>query len=450
MTRVQNFGDKTTQPTRQKMSYGEAQSLRKKSLSSLLTDQLLQEGSTVGGSIKSALSDKTRATMTGIKQKFDPLNIVKFMTGGSTLASTMFGRLTGRSEEDMRFFAGKGKASQVGDKATKVGKVEVGDEGLIKVLSQIYSLLKTSQENEVLKRELEGNKSEEKQSENERRHKELLKALGAVSTGGGNITVVKEDSGGGILEFLASTVEKWFGMKISDIGQMVTKVTAMASFLAPVLAGSLTIFAPGFIAEFLRRSMSDDATKSDPIENKDYTLSKPISQMSWTEKLGGAIGAKKQSIDDTIERGMELMADGRGKPLFTPKEAEDIKKFYEITVPQQLIKTAEPVSSTEGTSAPATTPAAQPTSTQAPSATPSAIATPVASTPASAKVTAAINENNTLQITEKTTSTSSTDLQKQNIVNVDMAKKVYRGPMPSVRNAEMTFQRMIYDSTRVT
>lgn len=430
------------------MSYSQARDIRKKSLASLLTNELMKEDTTIGGSIKSALSDKSKATMKGIKQTFDPMNIVKFMTGGSTLASTMFGKMTGRSEEDMRYFAGKDKATPVGGKATKVGAVEgAGDEGLIATLSQIYSLLKTSHENEVTKRELENNKAEEKQSENERRHKELLKALGAVSTGGGTVTVVKENEGGGILDFLTSIVEKWFGIKVTDLAETFTKISGVITFLAPVLAGGLTIFAPAFIAEFLRRSLSADATKGDPIEKGDYTLSKPISQMETMEKLGGAIGAKKQSIEETIERGMELINDGRGKPIFTQKDAEDIKKFYEIDVPKQLIKMAEPVKSTPASPAPAPSTASAPATAPASTSTPQA--SPATSTPPSAKVTSVINENNNLQLAEKTTSTSSTDVQKQKTVNVELSQQAYRGPMPSVRNAEMTFQRMIYDSTRV-
>ena len=129
---------------------------------------------------------------------------------------------------------------------------------------------------------------------------------------------------------------------------------------------------------------------------------------------------------------------------FSQSDAEILKKKLSVYVPKNQIQetSGTPTSTPVPASKPETAPAAM-TETVTPQAS------PATSTPPSAKVTSVINENNNLQLAEKTTSTSSTDVQKQKTVNVELQQQAYRGPMPSVRNAEITFQRMIYDSTRV-
>lgn len=61
----------------------------------------LAGGGGVGGSIKAAVGVKTAQ----LKHKFDPLNIVKKVTGGSKLAVAMAGKLMGRKENTIRKFA---------------------------------------------------------------------------------------------------------------------------------------------------------------------------------------------------------------------------------------------------------------------------------------------------------------------------------------------------------
>ena len=89
-----------------KLTYQQARRLREQSLTSVLADQLIL-GEGYGSAIAKTISLKTKAKITGIKQKFDPLNIAKSLTGGSRLAPALLGRLLGRSERDMRYFAAR-------------------------------------------------------------------------------------------------------------------------------------------------------------------------------------------------------------------------------------------------------------------------------------------------------------------------------------------------------
>ena len=88
------------------MDYFKAKDIRKKGLMSMMTERL-SSGMGTGAAIGSSISDRTKATFTGIKQRFDPLNIARVVTGGSKFAPAFLGALTGRSKRDIGFFTGK-------------------------------------------------------------------------------------------------------------------------------------------------------------------------------------------------------------------------------------------------------------------------------------------------------------------------------------------------------
>ena len=94
------------------MNYQEAKNIRGKGYISHLTDKL-SEGQGLGSAIKSTISDKSKARSMGLKEKFDPLNIAKFMTGGSKFAPALLGSMTGRTKQDIQYFAGSPKAKNV-------------------------------------------------------------------------------------------------------------------------------------------------------------------------------------------------------------------------------------------------------------------------------------------------------------------------------------------------
>ena len=63
------------------MDYAEGRAARNKGLSGLIVENLLNSEMGIGQSFSKALSDRTKATFTGIKEAFDPLNIAKKLTG---------------------------------------------------------------------------------------------------------------------------------------------------------------------------------------------------------------------------------------------------------------------------------------------------------------------------------------------------------------------------------
>jgi hypothetical protein len=67
---------------------------------------ILAGGGSLAGAAKGALSFKAEKAKTAFKKKFDPLNIIHRMTGGSKLATALAGRAMGRSEKSIRTAAG--------------------------------------------------------------------------------------------------------------------------------------------------------------------------------------------------------------------------------------------------------------------------------------------------------------------------------------------------------
>ena len=158
------------------MEYGKAEGIRKKGLAGLITDNLV-EGQGIGSSFGSAISGRTKATFTGIQEKFDPLNIAKTLTGGSNLAPALLGRLMGRKQSTIEHFAKPRKRpSARGVNFETGGELEEGGEAT-EVLGMIYEELKMAEETQkslAKARKKEDESNEEREIE---RNKAIVAAL---------------------------------------------------------------------------------------------------------------------------------------------------------------------------------------------------------------------------------------------------------------------------------
>ena len=120
------------------MDYRLAKQIRGAKFTDLMAANIVKGGSTIG-SFGKAFSQKSKARATRIKEKFDPLNIAKFLTGGSKLAPAILGRLLGRSQRDIEYFSGT--ARLIGGANTRIGTVDKqGSE--LGILTDIYKFLK--------------------------------------------------------------------------------------------------------------------------------------------------------------------------------------------------------------------------------------------------------------------------------------------------------------------
>lgn len=155
------------------MDYGRAKDIRQQGLFSLMTDKL-SSGQGTGSSIKSAISDRTQATFTGIKEKFDPLNIAKAVTGGSKFAPALVGALMGRSKEDISYFTDKKRNKKI---KALTPQSSGNNESMAEALGLIYRQMLRIEESRKLDLEERITKDKEEDEEDNRRNNALITAL---------------------------------------------------------------------------------------------------------------------------------------------------------------------------------------------------------------------------------------------------------------------------------
>jgi len=175
--------------------YEQAATTRKRGVLGTITDRLVA-GQGFGQSIGGGVSESFKAKTTGLKEKFDPLNIAKILTGN--LGMAFLGKITGRKPEDMQYFFNKNRKkgekpySFTQPQETKVGNVETafyskireGQRGSLQkgdnvatVAARLVNVMKTFYEKENLNRELDYNFEEEVQAEDAKRHENLINEI---------------------------------------------------------------------------------------------------------------------------------------------------------------------------------------------------------------------------------------------------------------------------------
>ena len=190
------------------LNYQQARVIRGQSLKDVIADELIR-GKGIGSAFSGAIGLKTQARIKGFKEKFDPLNVAKFLTFGSRLGPALYGRMFGRSQKDIEYFAGRAKS--VGDRAknmTGMSRKSSGDDttGIKSGLSKILNFLEKSKDTDVKLFEKQNNFKEIKELEEKRRHNELMKALNSLI---GRTQMNQIDSGGrGILGLFQDLKDK--------------------------------------------------------------------------------------------------------------------------------------------------------------------------------------------------------------------------------------------------
>jgi predicted chitinase len=160
------------------MNYYEAAKIRKKGFADLMTDKLTS-GQGVFSSVRSALSDRSKARSMAFKEKYDPLNIAKVLTGGSNLAPAMLGRLLGRSASDIKYFTGKREytprsGSSYFNNYTPPSMSPGGSRKATRVLEKMLSFMEKSRADDMQEQDTLDSFNELNENMREDRHKEVM------------------------------------------------------------------------------------------------------------------------------------------------------------------------------------------------------------------------------------------------------------------------------------
>ena len=480
------------------LSYRQARSIRNRSVSDLIADELIR-GKGIGGAIGGAIGLKSKARMKGIREKFDILNMVRAITGKSRLATSLIGRLFGRSREDIEYFAGR--ASPIGEKRKKVtglkGQGEGEDtSGMKKVLNQILTFLQKSHEKDMVLREKENNLRESAKLRDDKRHTELLKALSKVGFAEGVVTVTKEKEGGGLLDGIMNIINglkqqlQSFIEDIMNIKNLLTgfnwlsKLSWLRYATNPYVLAAMLIAAGLFKIYNNKKEIEEAASQGDVEKLKGYFAN---STGTDADMAGVDSGYNKESIRAALEvsaakgskKAQEALDNFDKLTTETaPVKSEKVlmdeylmkKGFYDagngnyrglldadkkptkadFEAAAEYAKSKMPAPANESTSAPPSTTSSSeegmknyvPRSSPMP---PPAVDV----TPKSSAVNTATETNVSLNLSAPSSAEKNQAAQnKTNVINQKSASGL-KVPMPLVRNKEETFQRMIFNSLRL-
>lgn len=256
------------------------QDIRTGPLKEVIFQKWFNEGTPISEAIQQALSEKFKAKVATIKDKFDPLNMVTKLVGDKVGA--IIGRKMGRSEEDIQKFTGYGDTSGARDsklKALKGGKgipdlekatyssISEGQQkrmnkgsGLADVLARTYNVLKKSYDEENKK-----SKSGDKLNEQKNKwNKELVEAITANKMENDKVTIKEFDSYKKIINKKFKEIEELLGDGgKSIIGSIAEGMTmkSLATAAGRLLLGASPFLIP--IAALVGGIASQQAIKED-------------------------------------------------------------------------------------------------------------------------------------------------------------------------------------------
>lgn len=464
------------------LNYRQARQIRNRSVSDLIADEMIR-GKGLGGAIGGAISLRTKARMKGIREKFDILNMVRAVTGKSRLATSIIGRLFGRSREDIEYFAGR--ASPIGERRKKItglsGQGEGEDtSGMKVVLNQILTFLQKSHEKDMILREKENNLRESAKLKDDIRHTDLLKALANVGFGGTGETATKEKEGGlldgimsiinGLKQQLQSIIEDFKNVKNFLTGiNWLSKLSWLRFAVNPYALAAMLVAAGIFAIYNNNKEIREAAAEGDVEKLKGYFAN---STGTDADMAGVDSGYNKESIRAALEASA---AKGSVKaqaalenfdkltsetaPVKSEKalmnEYLQSKGFYDATgkgdYKNILDSSKKPTQANfDAASAYAKSKMSTPVPEVSPSPAPAPVSPPaVNESPKSSAVNTATDTNVSLNLS--TTTSAERNQAAQNRTNVinNKAATGQKVPMHMVRNKEETFQRMIYNSLRL-
>ncbi len=399
------------------------------------------------------------------------------MTGGSKFAPALLGSMLGRTQQDIQYFAGTKKAKEVGGTATRIGALD-SDNNVMDILSKIYTLLKTTNDNDTQRREKENNFKEEQELEKEKRHKALIQAItGKKQTGGtATPTATKADDGSGLISTILGIVTGMIGDAIKGVMSIISGIGDFVSLLKTAFSGGIAANLVKNILGFGRFLIFNPIgaaillgvtgawaiwkiLKSAPSEE----AKAEAEGIAQAEKVGGLVGVKNEMdyidklpvYDKTIAKIKDYQFNfNEGEPL-NDKQLEGF-----LSNKNPMAQKAVENYKTERDRVKKAISEMNQTATLVPTPIPNETATPATnnqnagpqlmsqSSDSTNKLNSVTSEN--LELNLPSTPESVTNSQIINNTNVNSVKSQKpKGPIPSVRNMEDSFQRMLSNSLRV-
>jgi hypothetical protein len=223
--------------------YREARRTGQISLTNLIARNIAEGGGF--GSVGRAISQKIKARGTRIKEAFDPLNIASMLVGRTKLGTAILGRMMGRSAEDIQYFARKGAGRDAAydpffARSPRSLQPVRQNESMADIYAKLYALIKKQIEEENKRKQTEKNFQEEREIEDERRHKEMLVAI--RGKGKGKATPVDKKEGGGLFDLIKGMFAGLTGLLKNLKTGLLWLFAAMTPIITMLGKGLMAIF----------------------------------------------------------------------------------------------------------------------------------------------------------------------------------------------------------------
>jgi len=341
---------------RKRVKLAGQQDFRTGPLKEIIFQKWFNEGTPISEAIKQALSEKFKAKVATIKDKFDPLNMITKLVGDK--AGAIIGRKMGRSEEDISRFTGYGDTTGARDsklKALKGGKgipdleratyssISEGQQkrmnkgsGLADVLARTYNILKKSYDEENKKSKGGSELNDQKNKWN----KELVEAITANKMENDKVTIKEFDSykkiinkkfkeieellGDGGKSILGSIAE---GMTLKTLATTAGRLALASPFLIPIAALVGGIASQQAIKEDIESNPNDAKYDNNPYAN---SIRDNSSQDAAGQKLSGR-AKKGMPYNDVIE--LLKLTDKAQIEDETGKSVPEIQKWVQENTP---------------------------------------------------------------------------------------------------------------------
>jgi hypothetical protein len=295
------------------MNYDEAARTRRTGLLSLIAEKKFQDGKSIGSSIGGAISDKFKAKAVGIKEKFDPLNMIRAVAGRGVIGKslvTIAGRAMGKDEGDIRHFGGYGSRkrklhetldrkdpliSTIGPGA--VVNIRPGDTAA-NILAKTYNFMEKTHEKYKQNYELEQAFRKEQYDEDERRHEKLINAL----LNRKEPSKEEEGSPKSFIEKLLDGLKTALGIIMAPLKGLLSLMSGLTGILLPLISGvagsilSVIAKSAGLIVEILTIPL--------------LSLMKKLLARTFGVLLEGVVGTAVEALSGPLGAVMAILGAG--------------------------------------------------------------------------------------------------------------------------------------------
>ena len=332
------------------------QDFRTGPLKEIIFQKWFNEGTPISEAIKQALSEKFKAKVATIKDKFDPLNMITKLVGDK--AGAIIGRKMGRSEEDISRFTGYGDTTGARDsklKALKGGKgipdleratyssISEGQQkrmnkgsGLADVLARTYNILKKSYDEENKKSKGGSKLNDQKNKWN----KELVEAITANKMENDKVTIKEFDSYKKIINKKFKEIEDLLGdggksildsisegMTLKTLATTAGRLALASPYLIPIAALVGGIASQQEIKEDIESNPNDAKYDNNPYA---VSLRDNSSQDAAGQKLSGRARAG-YPYNDVVE--LLKLTDTAHIEDVTGRSVPEIQKWVQENTP---------------------------------------------------------------------------------------------------------------------